>query len=278
MTKSVDGAARLAALLGMMSSAHDGEALNAARLADQMLKKSGKTWADVLGKPAAASSPPQPPPPPPHPQPPARRTNWSGLPEAVGSFVVGVAILVGIVGYHSYMHPQPATAVPTAPAATVQATAAAVLPPCGMAKRINGMGTLPNPCRTPVASYLPMAREMYAPFANMMNGNDAHDIGKLMQLQTTFNEDKAEQKAKAEAELKTKAAAVADADNLRIVCGMAITGNAEAIDALKTEGRFVGGKCPIKTAAATTDDVMASHVRPDAIKQADAVRAPTARH
>ena len=40
---------RLAKLLGMVGSAHDGEALNAARLADRMVFDAGLTWASVLG-------------------------------------------------------------------------------------------------------------------------------------------------------------------------------------------------------------------------------------
>lgn len=39
---------RLAALLGMVGSDHDGEALNAARLADRMVRQSGATWFQVL--------------------------------------------------------------------------------------------------------------------------------------------------------------------------------------------------------------------------------------
>src|SRR6516162_821576 len=39
---------RLAQVLGMMGSAHDGEALNAARLAVRMIKEAGATWPDLL--------------------------------------------------------------------------------------------------------------------------------------------------------------------------------------------------------------------------------------
>jgi hypothetical protein len=39
---------RLATVLGMMGSAHDGEALNAARLAVRMLKEAKATWPEVL--------------------------------------------------------------------------------------------------------------------------------------------------------------------------------------------------------------------------------------
>jgi hypothetical protein len=45
---------RLVKLLGMVGSAHDGEALNAARLADKLLRDAGLTWADVIGTPAAS--------------------------------------------------------------------------------------------------------------------------------------------------------------------------------------------------------------------------------
>lgn len=41
---------RLAKLLGMMGSAHDGEALNAARMAHTLVRQAGMTWEDVLRK------------------------------------------------------------------------------------------------------------------------------------------------------------------------------------------------------------------------------------
>jgi hypothetical protein len=41
--------AKLAKLLGMVGSAHDGEALNAARLADQLVRTRDLRWADVIG-------------------------------------------------------------------------------------------------------------------------------------------------------------------------------------------------------------------------------------
>jgi hypothetical protein len=50
---------RLARLLGMVGSDHDGEALNAARLADRMVRESGITWQDVLISPPVASAQPQ---------------------------------------------------------------------------------------------------------------------------------------------------------------------------------------------------------------------------
>jgi hypothetical protein len=46
-------AARLAQILGMLGSAHDGEVLNAARLADQFVRQLGMTWADVILMPPA---------------------------------------------------------------------------------------------------------------------------------------------------------------------------------------------------------------------------------
>jgi len=39
---------RLAKLLAMSSSTHDGEVVNAIRLADSLLRKSGQTWDDVF--------------------------------------------------------------------------------------------------------------------------------------------------------------------------------------------------------------------------------------
>lgn len=50
---------RLARLLGMTGSAHDGEALNAARLADRLVRDAGITWVDVVS-PAAPALPPSP--------------------------------------------------------------------------------------------------------------------------------------------------------------------------------------------------------------------------
>jgi hypothetical protein len=43
--------AKLAAVLGMIGSAHDGEALNAARLADRLVRQTGLTWRDILSEP-----------------------------------------------------------------------------------------------------------------------------------------------------------------------------------------------------------------------------------
>ena len=49
---------RLAKLLGMTGSAHDGEALNAARLASALVRQAGITWFDLLGTdPARAPQP-----------------------------------------------------------------------------------------------------------------------------------------------------------------------------------------------------------------------------
>lgn len=45
---------RLIKLLGMIGSDHDGEALNAARLADKLLRDAGMTWADVIVKPTVS--------------------------------------------------------------------------------------------------------------------------------------------------------------------------------------------------------------------------------
>jgi hypothetical protein len=43
---------RLAKLLGMIGSDHDGEALNAAKLANKMVGEAGMTWTEVLGRTA----------------------------------------------------------------------------------------------------------------------------------------------------------------------------------------------------------------------------------
>jgi hypothetical protein len=42
---------RLARLLGMMGSEFDGEVLNAARMADRLLRENGCTWQDVIAAP-----------------------------------------------------------------------------------------------------------------------------------------------------------------------------------------------------------------------------------
>jgi len=51
---------KLAAVLGMLGSAHDGEALNAARLAERMRRQAGVTWQELLAayQQERASSPP----------------------------------------------------------------------------------------------------------------------------------------------------------------------------------------------------------------------------
>ncbi len=41
-------ATRLSHLLGMLGSAHDGEALNAARKADALVRGAGLTWSDIV--------------------------------------------------------------------------------------------------------------------------------------------------------------------------------------------------------------------------------------
>jgi hypothetical protein len=48
---------RLARLLGMVGSVHDGEALAAARLADKLVRRCGLTWADVFAPPEPALAP-----------------------------------------------------------------------------------------------------------------------------------------------------------------------------------------------------------------------------
>ena len=47
----------------MMGSVHDGEALNAARLADKLVREQGITWFDVIGTAPPRASPDPPPPP-----------------------------------------------------------------------------------------------------------------------------------------------------------------------------------------------------------------------
>jgi hypothetical protein len=52
---------RLSRLLAMTTSSHDGEALNAIRMANALLKRQGMTWGEVLPTPLPAdSSPAQP--------------------------------------------------------------------------------------------------------------------------------------------------------------------------------------------------------------------------
>jgi hypothetical protein len=48
---------RLARLMGMVGSMHDGEALNAARLADKLVRSCGLTWAEVFAPPELAVAP-----------------------------------------------------------------------------------------------------------------------------------------------------------------------------------------------------------------------------
>jgi hypothetical protein len=49
---------RLIQCLGMIGSAHDGEALNAARLANQSVQSTGLTWPDVINPPSSPPSHP----------------------------------------------------------------------------------------------------------------------------------------------------------------------------------------------------------------------------
>jgi hypothetical protein len=54
---------RLAAVLGMLGSAHDGEALAAARMAERMRRQAGLAWPDLLvGPPRQPDLPLEPPP------------------------------------------------------------------------------------------------------------------------------------------------------------------------------------------------------------------------
>src|SRR5690349_19360119 len=52
---------RLIRLLGMMGSDHDGEALNAARLADRLIRERRATWSEVVatGDPPVRPQPPR---------------------------------------------------------------------------------------------------------------------------------------------------------------------------------------------------------------------------
>jgi hypothetical protein len=54
-----DETTRLVRLLGMLGSAHDGEVLNAARMADRFVRERGLTWSQlILPKPKAAADRP----------------------------------------------------------------------------------------------------------------------------------------------------------------------------------------------------------------------------
>ena len=50
----------LAKVLGMLGSAHDGEVVNAARKAHQLVQERGATWPAVLGLDAVPPPPPEP--------------------------------------------------------------------------------------------------------------------------------------------------------------------------------------------------------------------------
>jgi hypothetical protein len=56
MTTDTIDAFRLAKLLGLLGSSHDGEVMNAAKMADRLVRAGGLTWEDVIA-PAAAGSP-----------------------------------------------------------------------------------------------------------------------------------------------------------------------------------------------------------------------------
>lgn len=49
MTLAASEANKLAKLLGMLGSAHDGEIVNAARKAHELVRNSGTTWREVIG-------------------------------------------------------------------------------------------------------------------------------------------------------------------------------------------------------------------------------------
>lgn len=51
MTLPKDATERLSRLLGMTGSAHDGEALNAIRMANALLRKHRTSWAEILMPP-----------------------------------------------------------------------------------------------------------------------------------------------------------------------------------------------------------------------------------
>jgi hypothetical protein len=58
---NIDTRLRLARLLGMIGSDHDGEALNAARMADRLVREKGLTWDDVIAPVVCGPAPiPQP--------------------------------------------------------------------------------------------------------------------------------------------------------------------------------------------------------------------------
>ena len=58
MTRLIDpeAADKLAKLLGMTGSSHDGEALNAARMADRLRRDLGLQWSDIIAPPLAPQS------------------------------------------------------------------------------------------------------------------------------------------------------------------------------------------------------------------------------
>jgi len=49
MTIQPSELSKLAKLLGMLGSAHDGEVVNAARKADELIRKHDATWSDIIG-------------------------------------------------------------------------------------------------------------------------------------------------------------------------------------------------------------------------------------
>ena len=93
--------ARLAALMGMTDSAHDGEALNAVRMANRLLRQSGHTWADVLTEAAPPQPPPQASPPQPSPQPPPdtgrRRSGFVSIMAALLAPIIALVVLALVV-------------------------------------------------------------------------------------------------------------------------------------------------------------------------------------
>ena len=55
LSLDASSAQRLVRLLGMLGSAHDGEAANAGRMADRLIREHGLTWSQIIARPPPAT-------------------------------------------------------------------------------------------------------------------------------------------------------------------------------------------------------------------------------
>jgi len=110
---------------------------------------------------------------------------------AVCAFGISVVVVIVLYGASRVPTAAPAQAAPSTVTATNNAQQCeawrAAVPPCGIPIRnATGIGTLPEPCRTPDTDDLPRARTIYAGFQGLHGLEDHEAIAWLMRLQEEF--------------------------------------------------------------------------------------------